>query len=242
MPNFGDFQLEIYLQGLAGVRPALPMTFAELEARAPRRPRPEILSYVAGGAGDEHTQDAQRRGVRPLRLDPADAGGRRRARPVGRAARACRCLAADARAGRRHRAVRAGRPRRPRDRAGRRAHRRPDDRLDAVGRPAGGRRRRARRHARLLPALHAGRPRAGRELRPPRRGGGLQAASSSRSTRRSSAGARATSRWRRSRSCRASAWPTTSPIRSSAPSWRRRPRRTRAPPRWRGRWGSATRA
>jgi len=57
MPNFGDFQLEIYLGGLAGVRPALPMTFAELEARAAKCLSPEILSYVAGGAGDEHTQD-----------------------------------------------------------------------------------------------------------------------------------------------------------------------------------------
>jgi lactate 2-monooxygenase len=58
MPNYGDFQLEIYLNGLAGVRPALPMTYAELEARAAQCLSPEILSYVAGGAGDEHTQDA----------------------------------------------------------------------------------------------------------------------------------------------------------------------------------------
>lgn len=57
MPNFGDFQLEIYLGGLSGVRPALPMTFAELEARAAKCLSPEILSYVAGGAGNEATQD-----------------------------------------------------------------------------------------------------------------------------------------------------------------------------------------
>src|SRR5689334_17561685 len=57
MPNFGGFQLEIYLGGLAGVRPQLPMTFAELEARAAKSLSPEILSYVAGGAGDEATQD-----------------------------------------------------------------------------------------------------------------------------------------------------------------------------------------
>jgi len=57
MPNFGDFQLEIYLGGLAGVRPALPMTFAELEARAARCLSAETFSYVAGGAGDEATQD-----------------------------------------------------------------------------------------------------------------------------------------------------------------------------------------
>ena len=57
MPNFGDFQLEIYLGGLAGVRPALPMTFAELEARAARCLSTETFSYVAGGAGNEATQD-----------------------------------------------------------------------------------------------------------------------------------------------------------------------------------------
>lgn len=58
MPNFGDFQLEIYLGGLSGVRPELPMTYAELEARAAKALGPEILSYVAGGAGDERTQRA----------------------------------------------------------------------------------------------------------------------------------------------------------------------------------------
>lgn len=57
MPNFGDFQLEIYLQGLSGVRPALPMTYAELARRAEASLSAEVFSYVAGGAGDEHTQD-----------------------------------------------------------------------------------------------------------------------------------------------------------------------------------------
>lgn len=57
MPNFGDFQLEIYLQGLAGVRPSLPMTYAQLAERAEASLSAEVFSYVAGGAGDEHTQD-----------------------------------------------------------------------------------------------------------------------------------------------------------------------------------------
>jgi lactate 2-monooxygenase len=56
MPNFGDFQLELYLAGLSGVRPELPMTAAGMEERARAALSPEILSYVAGGAGDEHTQ------------------------------------------------------------------------------------------------------------------------------------------------------------------------------------------
>ena len=57
MPNFGDFQLEIYLRGLTGVRESLPLTFAELEQRAHAALPPDIVSYVAGGAGNEHTQD-----------------------------------------------------------------------------------------------------------------------------------------------------------------------------------------
>lgn len=53
---FGDYQLEIYLQGLAGVVPSLPMAFAELEQRAQAAMSPSVWSYVAGGAGDERTQ------------------------------------------------------------------------------------------------------------------------------------------------------------------------------------------
>ena len=53
---FGDYQLEIYLQGLAGVVPSLPMAFSELEARAQAAMSPSVWSYVAGGAGDERTQ------------------------------------------------------------------------------------------------------------------------------------------------------------------------------------------
>jgi lactate 2-monooxygenase len=57
-PAYGDYQLEIYLAGLSGVLPSFPMEFAELEARAERALPPSVLSYVAGGAGTEHTQRA----------------------------------------------------------------------------------------------------------------------------------------------------------------------------------------
>jgi lactate 2-monooxygenase len=53
---FGDYQLEIYLAGLSGIVPALPMDFAGLEARAAKALPDTVLSYVAGGAGDEQTQ------------------------------------------------------------------------------------------------------------------------------------------------------------------------------------------
>jgi hypothetical protein len=57
-PAFGDYQLEIYGAGLHGVLPRFPMAFAKLEARAGQALSPSVLSYVAGGAGSEHTQRA----------------------------------------------------------------------------------------------------------------------------------------------------------------------------------------
>jgi lactate 2-monooxygenase len=55
---FGDYQNEIYLNGLAGVLPDYPMTFDALEERASATLSPSVWSYVAGGAGDEATQRA----------------------------------------------------------------------------------------------------------------------------------------------------------------------------------------
>jgi lactate 2-monooxygenase len=56
--NFGDYQNEIYLAGLGGRLPDLPMTYAELADRAAAALPPTVLSYVAGGAGAERTQRA----------------------------------------------------------------------------------------------------------------------------------------------------------------------------------------
>ena len=53
---FGDFQYEIYFGGLRGTVPSMPMIFDELEARGLKALSPALVSYVAGGAGDEHTQ------------------------------------------------------------------------------------------------------------------------------------------------------------------------------------------
>ena len=58
--TFGNYQFEIYLQGLSGVLPNLPMTFAEWEANAQSAMPPSVYSYVAGGAGDERTQRLNR--------------------------------------------------------------------------------------------------------------------------------------------------------------------------------------
>ncbi|MFI9330333.1 alpha-hydroxy-acid oxidizing protein [Kitasatospora sp. NPDC052868] len=56
--QFGDYQNEIYFDGLFGVLPKYPLEFAGLEAAALAALPPSIRSYVAGGAGDEHTQRA----------------------------------------------------------------------------------------------------------------------------------------------------------------------------------------
>jgi lactate 2-monooxygenase len=55
---FASYQDEIYANGLAGKNPALPITSADLEAKAAAALPPSVWGYVAGGAGDEHTQRA----------------------------------------------------------------------------------------------------------------------------------------------------------------------------------------
>lgn len=71
MPDqYGNFQFEIYLQGLGGVMPELPMTFADLEARAQQAMSPSLWSYVYGGCGDEGTQVANVEAFRHWGLMP----------------------------------------------------------------------------------------------------------------------------------------------------------------------------
>ncbi|MEO0463629.1 MAG: alpha-hydroxy-acid oxidizing protein [Pseudomonadota bacterium] len=55
--NFGGMQNEIYSAGLQGHLPEFPVDFATLEARAHDALGPMMTNYVAGGCGDEHTQD-----------------------------------------------------------------------------------------------------------------------------------------------------------------------------------------
>ncbi|MEU7910009.1 alpha-hydroxy-acid oxidizing protein [Microbispora bryophytorum] len=56
--SFAEYQDELYAQGQTGHQPPYPMTFAELEERASAAMPPKVWGYVAGGAGDEHTQRA----------------------------------------------------------------------------------------------------------------------------------------------------------------------------------------
>ena len=56
MPNYADFQLGIYLGGLGGALPAYPFDFAGLEAASAEVMEEKLWDYVAGGAGNERTQ------------------------------------------------------------------------------------------------------------------------------------------------------------------------------------------
>ncbi len=76
MPNYADFQLGLYLAGLGGELPAYPLTFAGLEAAAQQKMEHRLWDYVAGGAGDEHTQRSnvtafERWGILPRMLSGA---------------------------------------------------------------------------------------------------------------------------------------------------------------------------
>lgn len=57
MTNYGAMQNEIYNAGLRGILPAFPVDFATLEKRAHQALGTSLTNYVAGGCGDEHTQD-----------------------------------------------------------------------------------------------------------------------------------------------------------------------------------------
>ena len=57
MKHFGQYQDEIYLAGLRGVVPKLPIDIATLEKRASEAWPETLVSYVQGGCGDERTQD-----------------------------------------------------------------------------------------------------------------------------------------------------------------------------------------
>lgn len=58
MSSFADFQNEIYLAGLGGAVPELPMTAAGLDERARAVLSPQAYAYVAGSASDERTAAA----------------------------------------------------------------------------------------------------------------------------------------------------------------------------------------
>ena len=63
-------QIEIYLGGLAGRKPLLPVALDKLEERARQALTPEAWDYIAGGAGGEDTMRANREAFRRWRIVP----------------------------------------------------------------------------------------------------------------------------------------------------------------------------
>jgi L-lactate dehydrogenase (cytochrome) len=60
MPDPADYYREIYLRGLGGETPAIPVAVAELEERAVAAMDPKAAGYVGAGAGSEETMRANR--------------------------------------------------------------------------------------------------------------------------------------------------------------------------------------
>ncbi len=70
-PSYGvDRQNAIYLAGLQGQRPTLPVSSEALEALARERMTPEAFGYIAGGAGGEETMRANREAFNRWRIVP----------------------------------------------------------------------------------------------------------------------------------------------------------------------------
>lgn len=70
MAHFGDVQSEVYLRGLAGERPELPMTADGLEHAARGALSAEAFAYIVGGASSERTVAANRAAFARYRIVP----------------------------------------------------------------------------------------------------------------------------------------------------------------------------
>jgi lactate 2-monooxygenase len=68
--RFGDLQNEIYLRGVDGAVPDLPMSFDGVEARAREVMTPKAFGYVAGSAGRETTARANLDAFQRWRIQP----------------------------------------------------------------------------------------------------------------------------------------------------------------------------
>jgi lactate 2-monooxygenase len=73
----GDSQDTPHGYGSKAATKAVPPTFTELETRAETVMSPSVRSYVAGGAGDEHTQCAGVAAFRGCGLIPRMLGRKR---------------------------------------------------------------------------------------------------------------------------------------------------------------------
>lgn len=65
-----DRQFQIYMGGMMGQKPGLPLSYDALEAAAREKLSPEAFGYVAGGAGSEDTMRANREAFARWRIVP----------------------------------------------------------------------------------------------------------------------------------------------------------------------------
>jgi len=70
MPDPADYYREIYLRGLGGETPAVPVAVAELEQQAMATMDPKAANYVGAGAGSEETMRANAEAFRSRRIVP----------------------------------------------------------------------------------------------------------------------------------------------------------------------------
>jgi L-lactate dehydrogenase (cytochrome) len=70
MADFADHYREIYMRGLGGETPSVPVSVAELEARAVAAMEPRVAAYVGAGAGSEDTMRANLEAFRRRRIVP----------------------------------------------------------------------------------------------------------------------------------------------------------------------------
>src|SRR5262245_22259759 len=69
-PLFADYYREIYAKGLAGEHPAIPIAWAEVEARARETLDDRATAYIFGGAGSEDTMRENLEAFRRWRIVP----------------------------------------------------------------------------------------------------------------------------------------------------------------------------
>lgn len=70
-PTYGQYQLQIYAQGIfGGQKPAVTTDPNKLRAQAQKAMRPEAFWYIAGGAGEGATMDANRLAFRQWKIVP----------------------------------------------------------------------------------------------------------------------------------------------------------------------------
>lgn len=68
--NFGDYQFGIYMGGMVGMKPSLPLNLDELERQAREKVDPRAYWYVAGGATAEDTVRFNRESFDKWRIVP----------------------------------------------------------------------------------------------------------------------------------------------------------------------------